>query len=92
MDGTRAGKKTRQFQPPHQADEYHYIVGWSGDDQAFIGRVAEFESLAAHGRTLESALREINTVVQTVLEDLVASGEEIPQPFSKGYRVTNSSN
>jgi len=75
--------KTRRREPPYQADEYHYIVGWSEEDRVFIGRVAEFESLAAHGRTLEAALREIKTVVQTVLGDLTASGEDIPQPFSK---------
>jgi predicted RNase H-like HicB family nuclease len=51
-------------------------VGWSEEDQVFIGRVAEFESLAAHGRTLESALREIKSVVQTVLEDLADSGRK----------------
>jgi predicted HicB family RNase H-like nuclease len=83
MERTKAKKKTERLQPPHRADEYHYTVGWSEEDRAFIGRVAEFESLAAHGRTLESALREIKSVVQAVLEDLVASGEEIPQPFSK---------
>jgi predicted HicB family RNase H-like nuclease len=83
MDRAKTRKKSRSVQLPHQAEEYHYIVGWSEEDRAFIGRVAEFESLAAHGRTLESALREIKSVVKTVLEDLVASGEEIPQPFSK---------
>ena len=83
MDRAKVKKKNSRVQSPHQADEYHYIVGWSEEDQAFIVRVAEFESLAAHGRTLESALREIKSVVQTVLEDLAASGEEIPQPFSK---------
>jgi predicted RNase H-like HicB family nuclease len=83
MDRVRAKKKTKPLHLPHQADEYHYTVGWSEEDRAFIGRVAEFESLAAHGRTLESALREIKSVVQAVLEDLVASGEEIPQLFTK---------
>jgi len=75
--------KTRRREPPHQADEYHYTVGWSEEDRAFVGRVAEFELLAAHGRTLEAALREIKAVVQAVLEDLASSGEDIPQPFSK---------
>ena len=58
--------KTRRREPPHQADEYHYTVGWSEEDRAFVGRVAEFELLAAHGRTLEAALREIKAVVQVV--------------------------
>ncbi|MGH9855988.1 MAG: type II toxin-antitoxin system HicB family antitoxin [Blastocatellia bacterium] len=83
MERTKAKKNAERLLPPHRADEYHYTVGWSEEDRAFVGRVAEFESLAAHGRTLESALREIKSVVKTVLEDLVASGEEITQPFSK---------
>ena len=48
-----------------------------------IGISTASESLAAHGRTLEAALREIKAVVQVVLEDLASSGEDIPQPFSK---------
>ena len=69
--------------PAYRADDYLYSVGWSEEDQAFIGRVAEFSLLAAHGPTLEKALREIKLVVQVVLDDLAASGEEIPEPFSK---------
>jgi predicted HicB family RNase H-like nuclease len=83
VEKAKMRSKAGRRQPTHQADEYHYIVGWSEEDRAFVGRVAEFESLAAHGRTLESALREIKAVVQAVLEDLAESGEDIPQPFSK---------
>lgn len=67
----------------YDADEYHYSVVWSVEDQAFIGRVSEFPSLAAHGNDLEEALREIRTAVQGVLEDLGESGDPIPTPFSK---------
>jgi predicted HicB family RNase H-like nuclease len=83
MERVKLKRKPTRREPPHQADEYHYTVGWSEEDRAFVGRVAEFESLAAHGRTLEAALHEIKAVVQSVLEDLSASGEDIPQPFSK---------
>ncbi len=83
MPKVKAKRKATRIHPSFQADEYHYLVGWSDEDQAFIGRVAEFDSLAAHGRTLEAALREIKVVVQAVLHDLSASGEAIPQPFSK---------
>jgi predicted RNase H-like HicB family nuclease len=67
----------------HRAEQYHYSVGWSEEDGVYIGRVAEFPSLAAHGKTLSSAFREIQKVVQAVLEDLAESGEPIPEPFSK---------
>ena len=67
----------------YHAEDYAYTVQWSEADQAHIGRVAEFESLAAHGDTPIAALQEIVQVVRYVLEDLAESGEEPPPPFSK---------
>ena len=32
-----------------KAEHYLYSVGWSEADEAFVARVAEFPSLAAHG-------------------------------------------
>ena len=52
-------------------------------DQAYIGRVLEFPSLAAHGPSPVVALQEMTNVVRYVLEDLAESGEEIPPPLSK---------
>jgi predicted HicB family RNase H-like nuclease len=49
----------------------------------FIGKVAEFPSLGAHGDTPEAALREIMFVVSEVVKDLARGGDEIPEPFSK---------
>lgn len=66
-----------------QAKEYSYSVTWSEEDGVFLGRVTEFPSLAAHGKTQEKALAEIRTVVEFVLEDLNESGEPIPEPFGK---------
>lgn len=65
------------------ANEYQYSVVWSDEDGAFVGRVVEFPSLAAHGKTLENALHEINQVVGFVLEELAESGESVPEPLSK---------
>lgn len=69
--------------PKHKAEDYLYSVVWSPEDEAFIGRVLEFPSLAAHGDTQEEALREIRAVVEYALEDLEESGEAIPPPLSK---------
>ncbi|HEX8844955.1 MAG TPA: toxin-antitoxin system HicB family antitoxin [Pyrinomonadaceae bacterium] len=69
--------------PKYKVEEYSYHVIWSEEDQAFIGRVSEFPSLAAHGDTREEALNEISIAVEGVLEDLEDSGEHIPEPFSK---------
>ncbi len=66
-----------------QAEQYLYSVGWSEKDDAFIARVAEFPSLAAHGETLEEAMNEIKSVVEFVLNDLRESNEPIPEPFGK---------
>lgn len=50
-----------------------FSVAWSPEDEAFVARVEEFPSLAAHGSTEEEALAELKGVVRSVLEDLDAS-------------------
>jgi predicted HicB family RNase H-like nuclease len=67
----------------YKAEDYAYNVMWSEADQAYIGRVLEFSSLAAHGSSPVAALQEITDVVRYVLGDLAESGEEIPPPLSK---------
>ncbi|MCP9493605.1 MAG: toxin-antitoxin system HicB family antitoxin [Pyrinomonadaceae bacterium MAG19_C2-C3] len=76
---SRKKRKANKF----AVDEYLYSVGWSGTDNVFVGRVAEFSLLAAHGATLEAALAEIKSVVGLVLDDLAESGEEAPVPLSR---------
>jgi predicted HicB family RNase H-like nuclease len=68
---------------PYKPEDYAYSVMWSEEDQVYIGRVAEFASLAAHGASPTLALREITEVVGSVLDDLVESGEPVPPPLSK---------
>lgn len=70
-------------EPEHQPEDYLYSVVWSPDDKAFIGRVLEFPSLAAHGSTQEKALREIRSVIKYALEDLAKGRELAPEPLSK---------
>lgn len=65
------------------ADEYLYSVIWSDEDRAFVARVVEYPSLAAHGKTQEAALKEIRKVVGSVLKDLSESSEPAPEPLSK---------
>jgi predicted HicB family RNase H-like nuclease len=64
-------------------EQYLYSVGWSEEDDAFIARVAEFPSLAAHGDTQEEALGEIKEVVRSVLSDLTENNEPAPEPLGK---------
>ncbi len=67
----------------HRSEEYSYNVGWSEEDEAYVARVSEFPSLAAHGNSPENALREIRKVVDIVISDLTAENEHIPVPFGK---------
>jgi len=67
----------------YKPEDYAYSVIWSEADQAYIGRVLEFPSLAAHGPSPMAALQEMTDVVRYVLEDLAESGEEVPPPLSK---------
>jgi len=75
-------KKSEKENSP-KVEHYFYSVGWSEEDAAFVARAAEFPSLAAHGDTLEDALREIKNVVGYVLRDLEKTGEFVPEPFGK---------
>ena len=67
--------------PIFRCEEYSYNVMWSEPDKAFISRVMEFPSLAAHGSTQEKALREIRLVVGYVLQDMTENDETIPVPL-----------
>jgi predicted HicB family RNase H-like nuclease len=75
-------KTSKSATSKYKASDYQYTVSWSEEDQVYVGRVAEFSSLAGHGNTLEEALQEISTAVEGSLEDLAESGEHIPVPFS----------
>ncbi len=75
--------KAKELKVDNRAEEYSYTVAWSEEDDAFIGRVVEFPSLAAHGSTQEKALREIRSVVGYVLEDLLAESAPVPEPLGR---------
>lgn len=78
----KAVKKTKKESLP-KVEQYLYSVGWSDENEAFVAKVAEFPSLAAHGNTQEEALRELKDVMGFVIKDLTESKEPIPEPFGK---------
>lgn len=82
MKGKMAETKKQTVSLP-RVEHYLYTVSWSEEDEAYIARVAEFSSLAAHGDSPEKALTELILVVQSVLKDLAAEDEPIPQPLSE---------
>ena len=73
-------KKTKKESLP-LVEQYLYNIGWSEEDEAFVARVTEFPSLAAHSDSQEEALQEIKNVVKFVIQDLTESNEPIPEPF-----------
>ena len=76
---TPARNKSAKHSRP-AAEHYLYTVGWSEDDEAYVARVAEFPSLAAHGDSQEAALRSLQQLVKAVLRDMAVSSEATPQP------------
>ena len=65
------------------AAEYDYRVVWSSVDGAFVATCAEVPSLSWPADSQTAALTGIATLVDDVLTDMRASGEEPPLPFSR---------
>ncbi len=62
-------------------DKYTYRIEWSEVDQCHVARCLEFPSLAAHGDTIEEALREIGYVVAESVKWMQEEGEAAPEPL-----------
>ncbi|SFN82489.1 type II toxin-antitoxin system HicB family antitoxin [Mycetocola miduiensis] len=63
-------------------EHYRYSVEWSAEDGEFVATVAEFPSLSWLASTQINALRGLETVVTSVIDDLSESGETIPEPLA----------
>jgi predicted HicB family RNase H-like nuclease len=71
---------------------YTYRVTWSSEDKEHVGLCVEFPSLSWLARTPAAALKGIQQLVETAVEDMRASGEAIPEAlaekeFSGEFRV-----
>ena len=73
----------RQTKPASMADHYTYRLAWSVKDGEFIATVVEFPSLSWIADTREAALTGLTSVVEEVLQDMLAEGEEIPAPWDE---------
>lgn len=58
-------------------DKYTFRAEWSEEDKAHVARCLEFPSVMAHGKTPESALREIRKAVSQSIQWMEEGGEEI---------------
>ncbi|MDR3399252.1 MAG: toxin-antitoxin system HicB family antitoxin [Pandoraea sp.] len=69
-----------------------YRLTWSPEDGEHVGLCTEFPSLSWLDATPEGALSGIRNVVAEVVDDLLASGEKVPEPraehrYSGEFRV-----
>lgn len=64
------------------ADHYTYRVRWSGDDEAFVGTVAEFPSLSWLSDSQMDAFQGIRSLVADVLVDMEDTGETPPEAIA----------
>lgn len=62
--------------------KYSYRVEWSEEDKTHIATCLELPTLKAHGKTMESALKNIKQAVSAALKWMKKDNEEIPEPFS----------
>ena len=65
------------------AEHYTYRLSWSASDQEFMATVVEFPSLSWLAATRDSALGGLTSLVEEVLQDLLAEGQEIPAPWDE---------
>lgn len=63
-------------------EQYTYKVTWSPEDNEHVGLCVEFPSLSWLATTAEAALQGIKKTVTSVVKDMKAHGEEIPEPLS----------
>ena len=64
-------------------DHYTYRVTWSAEDAEHLGLCAEFPSLSWLAPTPEEALSGIRVLVTEVVEDLLATGELVPDAIAE---------
>ena len=63
--------------------KYEITIYWSNDDGAYVAEAPELPGCAAHGDTLEAALKHINEAVALWLETAREFGYSVPEPKSE---------
>ena len=73
----------------YDQNKYTYRIEWSEEDQLHIARCLEFPSLAAHGKTPEKALKEIELVVAESIRWIEEEGGVVPEPLGARHYKGN---
>jgi predicted RNase H-like HicB family nuclease len=63
-------------------DQYHRWVEWSDEDQVYIGKCPDLIS-GIHGDDPVQVYKELNEVVQEVLDHLQQAGRSLPPPRTR---------
>lgn len=66
----------------YNANQYTYRVRWSFEDEEYLATVAEFPSLSWLDPNMQSALSGLVALVESVVADMKAEGEAVPEPLS----------
>lgn len=64
-------------------EHYSYRVIWSAEDEEYVGLCAEYPSLSYLDEDRLAALQGITELVKSVVADLEANGEKVPEPISE---------
>lgn len=64
-------------------NHYTYRVTWSSEDNEHVGLCAEFPSLSWLAPTPEKALSGIRRVVAEVVDEMLTSGEAVPEALAE---------
>ena len=67
----------------HNLEDYELRIFYSDEDEAYIATTAEIPTISGIGDTIETALNELKTVFQLVMETYKTDNEKMPVPFSK---------
>ena len=66
-------------------DKYEVIIFWSAEDNVFVADAPELPGCMAHGRTHESALKNLRDAMRLWIRTAKEFGDPVPQP--KGRRL-----
>ena len=66
-------------------DHYTYRVSWSPEDGEFVATVIEFRSLSWLAPDPAAALIGLRALVADVVDDLMTSGETVPEPLAERH-------
>ncbi len=64
-------------------DHYTYRVSWSPEDSEYVATVIEFRSLSWLAPDPAAALLGLRDLVAQVVDELVTSGEPVPEPLAE---------